>query len=74
MDDTDIEEIVNYSCTSKRRKIDVYQAQIEMKTIHLVANYEQFLFTDTSNDWTVCLNTVLCNTICVKDFKGKIYQ
>ena len=38
IDDIDIEEIISYSCTSKRRKIDVYQAQIEMKTIHLVAN------------------------------------
>ena len=59
MDDTDTEEIINYSFTSKRRKMDVYRAQIELKTIHLVANYEQYLFTDISNDWTVCLNMVL---------------
>ena len=59
IDDADTEEIINYSFTSKRRKIDVYRAQIEMKTIHLVANYEQYLFTDISNDWTVCLNRVL---------------
>ena len=59
IDDADTEEIIDYSFTSKRRKIDVYRAQIEMKTIHLVANYEQYLFTDISNDWTVCLNRVL---------------